>query len=55
MERIIGEYVDWVEGREDLTVEERLGAEEDAVEGRDVGLVMIVVGVVELGRLGEKI
>lgn len=46
MERIVGEHVDGVEGREDPTVEERLGAEEDAVEGRHVGSVMIVVGVV---------
>ena len=55
MERIIGEYVDGVERGEDLTVEKRLRAEEDAEEGRHVGLVLIVVGVVEWGRLGEKI
>ena len=55
MERIIGEYVDGVEGGEDPTVEEGLRAEEDTEEGRHVGLVLVVVGVVEWGRLGEKI
>lgn len=55
MERVIGEHVDGVEGGEDPTVEEGLRAEEDAEEGRQVGLVLIVVGVVEWGGLGEKI
>ena len=53
MERIIGEHVYGVEGREDPTVEEGLGAEEEAEEGRHVGLVLVVVGVVEWGRLGK--
>ena len=55
MQRIVGEYVDGVKGGEDPTVEKRLRAEDDAEEGRHVGLVLIVVGVVEWGRLGEKI
>ena len=55
MECVIGEYVYGVEGGEDPTVEEGLRAEEDAEEGRHVRLVLIVVCVVEWGRLGEKI
>lgn len=55
MERVIGEYVDWVESREDPAVEVRLRAEEDAVEGRKIGLEMVVVAVVELASLGKEI
>lgn len=55
MERIVGEDVDGVERRVYAAVEEQLGAEEDAVEGHDIGLEMVVVDIVELGSLGKEI
>ena len=36
-----------------MAIEVRLEAEEDAVEGRDIGLERVVVVVVELSRLGK--
>ena len=55
MERVVGENVDGVEGWEDPAVEVQLGAEEDAVEGQEVGLEMVVVIIVELGCLRKEI
>lgn len=54
MERIVGENVDGVEIREDAAVEVHLGAEDDAVEGREIGLEKVVV-IIELGGLGKDI
>ena len=55
MERVIGEDVDGVERRKHPAVEVQLGAEEDAIEGRDIGEDMVVVDIVELGSLGKEI
>ena len=55
MKRIVGEDVDRIKRRENLAVEVHLGAEEDPAEGRQVGLVLEVVVIVELGGLGEDI
>ena len=53
MEGVIGEAVEGVKGGDYVTIEVGGGEEEDAVDGREVGLVGVVVFVVELGRLGE--
>ena len=51
MERVAGKNVDGVEGWKDPAVEVRLGAEEDAVEGHEI----VVVVIVKLGCLREEI
>ena len=55
MKCVIRENIDGVEGRKDPAEEERLRAEEDAVERRNIGLERVVVLVVELNSLGEDI
>lgn len=54
MESVVREDVDGVEGREDVAVEVRLRAEDEAVEGCDIGLERVVVVIVELGGLGKE-
>ena len=55
MEPIVGENVDGVEVWKNPAVEVQLGAEEDAVEGDEIGLETVVVVVVNLDRIRKEI
>lgn len=55
MEPVVGENVDGVEVWKNPAVEVQLGAEEDAVEGDEIGLETVVIVVVKLGRVRKEI